>query len=223
MAITPVTVTFKLVDFLGFVPDIRRTKVLLDTNVDAGFLVDTTTGGSFRITDANVTIDSTGLASFTVLPSGATGLNPSAYQVRVRIDAANPVTRKRETIDLGWYTITAAADLKDLVATQYVPPTYLSTVTAELDAIRDDAQAAETGAVAARVGAEAARDAAVDISGIATPDALVETLVKNTGGAGPLTSAALQASTDARVADPTSPANQTIQGISLVNALVYGG
>lgn len=137
MAITPVTVTFKLVDFLGFVPDIRRTKVLLDTNVASGFLVDTSTGGSFRITDANVTIDAAGLASFSVLPSGATGLNPSAYQIRVRIDAANPVTRKRETVDLGWYTITAAADLKDLVAAQYVPPTYLSTVTTTLQGYVD--------------------------------------------------------------------------------------
>lgn len=34
---------------------------------------------------------------------------------------------------------------------------------------------------------------------------------------------ALNASTDARVADPASPAHQTIQGIALVNALVYGG
>lgn len=46
---------------------------------------------------------------------------------------------------------------------------------------------------AAVASAEAARDDAVDISGISTSDAVVEALVLDTGGAGPLTSAALSA------------------------------
>ncbi len=176
MAIAPVTVTIPLVDFLGFVPD-STTKVKVTSNVESGFLVDTTTGGSFRLDGARVSIDTAGVATFSVLPSGTTGLQPLNYQIHVTVDARNPLTRTRKDVALGWYTITAACNLKDLVAAQYVPPTYLSTVTTLLDTYVTEA--------------EAARDAAVAIAG--PVDATVEALVKNTGGVGPLTSAALSA------------------------------
>lgn len=67
-----------------------------------------------------------------------------------------------------------------MIEQQDVPAEYLTTVTAQLDT-----KVAE---------AEAARDAAVDISNISTSDDVVSTLVEGTGGAGPLTRAALSAS-----------------------------
>lgn len=181
MAIAPVTVTFSLFDFLGYVPDVRRTKVILLTNVDSGFLVDTTTGGGFRLTDARVAIDAAGLATFDVLPSGATGLNPAEYQIKVIIDAANPATNQRERVDLGWYTITEAANLKDLADEQAIPPTYLSTVTAQLDAKVADAEAERVAAEVARVGAEAAEASAqaLVLSDLGTTDGQTRALIEN--------------------------------------------
>lgn len=55
----------------------------------------------------------------------------------------------------------------------------------------DSAAESSSDAQDAKADAEAARDDAVDISNISTSDAVVEALVKNTGGGGPLTSAAL--------------------------------
>jgi glycerophosphoryl diester phosphodiesterase len=63
-----------------------------------------------------------------------------------------------------------------------------------LDVLVEGAEPSDLlGDIAAAVAeAQAARDAAVDISGISTVDATVQAIVKNTGGAGPLTSAALK-------------------------------
>lgn len=85
--------------------------------------------------------------------------------------------------------------LTSLEEEQAVPAEYLTSVTTQLDTYVTAAQTAETNAEAAQAAAEAALAATVDISGIATPDDLVEDLVLNTGGAGPKTSAALLATT----------------------------
>lgn len=84
---------------------------------------------------------------------------------------------------------------------QAVPPAYLTTVTELLDGFVDEAHGYADDA-------ETARDEAIAITGITTTDAAVEALVKNTGGAGPLTSAALSATIAAAVPD----ASTTVKG-----------
>lgn len=69
-----------------------------------------------------------------------------------------------------------------------------------------NAETAEASAETAQAAAEAARDAAVDISNISTSDGVVEALVLNTAGAGPLTSAALSATYGLRFGRPADSA-----------------
>lgn len=140
---------------------------IIDAAADKIFL------GSHRVnTKTAVTIS---------LPATNGATNPTNFQYAVELEYADPVTREREKWDSGWFSFTAAANLADIVAEQYVPPTWQSAFTASMEAIRDKS--------AANLADQ------VNISGISTSDAVVEALIKNTGGAGPLTSAALTAST----------------------------
>jgi hypothetical protein len=174
---TLVDLTFDLADLIGTDFDTRRTKVYIETNVDNDAIVDPATG-AIRLGDAKVTLNSDGTGSFADLwATNSTGTNPTGWQYRVFVDYARASDKRRVKWTSGWFSLTATTDLADVVEEQFVPPTYLSTVTELLDGYVADA--------------EAARDAAVDISNISTSDEVVEALVLNTGGAGPLTTKAL--------------------------------
>lgn len=194
MPIGTATVTFDIADHLGNDFDPRRTKVWISTNIPGDTIIDTD-GNKIRLGSGSVTVNADGTGSAVVWVPGVT-TNPASWQTTIHVDYPDRNAPKgRGVKPLGPFTITANADLADLVAEQEVPVAYLTTVTAELDA-----------KVAA---AEAARDAAVDISNISTSDTAVEALVKNTGGAGPLTSAALAASIGASLADDVAPVLST--------------
>lgn len=181
MAVTLVDLTFDLADLIGTDFDTRRTKVWIETNVDNDAIVDPDTG-TIRLGDAKVTLNSDGTGTVADLwATNSTGTNPTGWQYRVWVDYARGSDKRRAKWTSGWFSLTATSDLADVVEEQFVPPTYLSTVTELLDGYVADA--------------EAARDAAVDISNISTSDEVVEALVLNTGGTGPLTRGALAAVT----------------------------
>lgn len=192
--LTDITISFDLAQLLGGEFDARRTKAYVTTNVASGTLMDTTTGET-RLGDESVTIAADGTGSFTTWAVGADG-NPISWQTSLVVDYPRTGQRDRKRRVFGPWTLTTADDGKNIVELeeeQAVPAEYLTTVTTQLDTYVTAAELAETNAETAQAAAEAARDDAVDISGISTSDAVVEALVKNTGGAGPLTSAALTA------------------------------
>lgn len=182
MPITPVVVSYDIADILGVDYDATRgrTSVYVSTNIPDGVLVDTDSN-QIRLDGAKGAVATDGTGSVTLWPTNA-ATNPTAFQYYFTIDYIPRGAGKHEHKTLGPYSITAAADLADLVDEQEVPPTYLSTVTALLDEYVEQA--------------EAAAALAEDISNIATPDALVETLIENPAS---LTSAALSATIDAAV------------------------
>lgn len=178
-----VTISLDLNQLLGGDIDTRRTRVYVSTNVPNNTLIDTSTG-EIRLGDEKVTVETDGTGSFTTWGVGADG-NPTSWQTTVTVEYARVGARDRQIRTFGPFTIADADDgkmLAELEDQQAVPPNYQTTFTTSMETIRDEA--------------EAARDAAVDISNIDTSDAVVEALVLNTGGAGPLTSAALSASYD---------------------------
>lgn len=83
-------------------------------------------------------------------------------------------------------TTTAPVNLASFIGVTSVPPTFMGAAVAQLQAKVDEGSAEADRA-------EAAASAAVDISGIEVDDDIVEALIKNTGGAGPKSVAALNA------------------------------
>ena len=191
MPLNNVTIHLDLNQLLGGDIDTRRTRVYVKTNVPNATLIDTSTGET-RLGDEKVTLETDGTGSFTTWGVGADG-NPTSWQTSVIVEYPRAGSRDRVTRTFGPYTITDADDGKNLAALedqQAIPPNYQTAFTADMEAIRDEA--------------EAARDAAVDISGISTSDDVVSTLIEGTGGAGPLTRSALSTSTEAQIEDTFS-------------------
>ena len=161
MAVTFATLTVDPYTITGIAPgsDVRVT-------------VRTNTGGAIIDADANKIF----LGTYSVktkaaveisLPVTNGATNPTGYQYAVDLNYIDAATRERDTWTSGWFSFTAAANLADVAAEQYVPPTWMTTAVATLDGYVTQV--------------EAARDATIDISNISTSDAVVEALVKNTG------------------------------------------
>lgn len=164
------TLTGDLANILGE-EIVRSAVVTIDTNLGDTPLVDLDANvvrlpGATRILlDENMAFTASLIAS----DSLGTNVVPGDLQWRVRAqyrDAGGAV----HVWSSGYFEITADLDLSDALAVDFVPPEFASDA---LDQMR--ALLAEQ----------------IDLSAIATPDALVEGLIKNTAGAGPLTSAAL--------------------------------
>lgn len=136
MPIAPVTVTLNLADHLGERFDARRTKVWVTTNIPGDRVVDTT-DGQIRLGGGQVVLGADGTASVDMLPTDHEGLNPTDYQVYFNFDWVDSGTRERKRDRLGPFSVTEDCNLADLIAEQEVPPTYLSQVTADLQAMID--------------------------------------------------------------------------------------
>lgn len=235
MALSTATITYNVNDLFGadFVPDSATLGVR--TNIPDDTVIDTA-GNEIRVGPTGGKIPS-GAGSTVVWVPGA-GSNPETWQTSLDFTFYTFVTgpggnyvRQRRTRTFGPFTITADADLADLVDEQEIPPTYLTQVTELLDEYVTEAQASATAASAsaeaasdhsdaasgfadaAEVDADRAEQAAqdaVDISGISTSDDVVSNLVKNAGGGGPKTNEELEKSfprrTSSLIRDVTSPA-----------------
>lgn len=189
MAFTEATVSYNLSDYAGEAYDLRRSRGWLVTNIESGYVTDDATG-DIRVTEMKANVDADGTGSVTIVVPGST--NPDTWQTTFYFDLPEKGRHgKRQVLKFGPFTITETSILGDLVEEQAVPAEYITAVTAQLDAKVTEAEAAVTAAQAAQAAAEAARDQAQDISNIDTPDALVATLVEDSGSA---TAAALSAS-----------------------------
>lgn len=208
MPLSTATITLDLADMLGVDLDVRHTRIWVDTNIPDDTVVDTD-GNQIRIGSGRVTIADNGTGSFTTWVPGA-GSNPATWQTSVHVDYVDGGLPLRKSRTFGPFTITATANLADLIAEQEIPPEYLTTVTTALEAYVDSASASATTAAASATSAAASAAGAVAIVG--PVDGTVEALVKNTGGVGPLTSAALSAA----IATGTPPA------LGRINAVAYG-
>lgn len=196
MALSTGTLSGDLADLLGNDFDSRRTKVWITTNVPGDTLVDKD-GNKVRLGSGVIPFAADGTFSASVWLPGADG-NPTSWQTYVNVSYPDPGSRSRVLRAFGPFTITASSNLADLIAEQEVPPTYLSAVTAQLDTYVDAAEGHATAAQTARVGAEAARDEAqaLVLSDLGTTDGQTRALIENPASQ---TSAALTASTDARI------------------------
>lgn len=163
MALDTATVTLDIADLLGtdFRPD--RTSIRATTNADV--VVDTV-GNQIRLGSGTATLNADGTATLEVWIPG-TGSNPDSWQTSIHIDYPDRNAQGgRGKRTFGPFTITADANLADLIEEQEVPPTYLTTVTEALDGYVDSASAAATAAAASAT--SAAASAALAGSGAST-------------------------------------------------------
>lgn len=198
MALSEVTTTFNLHDYFGDDFDPRRAKGWATNNAEDQTIHDTSTGET-RVGSGVATIADDGTGTFTHWAPGADG-NPESWQTTYHFDVDDRnAPRGRRTVSFGPFTVTTSGLLTALVEEQEVPPTYVSTVTALLDGYVD--------------AAEAAAALAEDISGIATPDALVATLISN-----PASATGLAAAT--AVAEGVAPVDAYAKVDALVRSYV---
>lgn len=162
MPLGTATITYDLADLIGADFDARRTKVWVTTNVPSETVVDTG-ANKIRLGSGNGSIAEDGTGSVAVWTPG-TGANPASWQTYIHVaypDRNTPRGRARRTF--GPFTITAPADLADLVEQQEVPPEYIVTVTSALSPLVGSAQAAATTAAASATSAAASAAAAQTI------------------------------------------------------------
>lgn len=183
MAVTRYTLTGDFGDIVGDEFNQRSVKAFLSTNLPAGQALVNLADNEIQIGARELALDTSGSFSVSLIASNSadTNIASGTLEYRVTFSYVNPATRTRDTWDSGYFELTADADLSDVAGTIAAPIAWRTAFIADMEAI----QAA----------AEAARDAAVDISGISTSDGVVEALIKGAAGAGPLTRAALSAST----------------------------
>jgi hypothetical protein len=179
MALSEATITFDLSDKVGAYLNYRRAKVWVTTNVE---VVHDTVGNKTRLGSGSATVNEDGTGFVKVWIPG-TGSNPASWQTTIHVDYQDGTApRGRRQVSFGPFTITASADLADLVDEQEVPPTYVSQVTAQLDTYVASAAAAATTSAASATAAAAAAEAAEAI--VAESDASAALWIATNGSAG---------------------------------------
>jgi hypothetical protein len=144
VALSTATISYNLADMVGADFDPTQAQVWVTTNVPGGAIADTV-GNAVRLGDGVGSLAADGTGSLSVWVPGA-GSNPASWQTTIHVsysprrDGWRPVQR-----DFGPFTITANADLADLVAEQEVPPTYLAGVVTQLQAMIDQGLKGPTG------------------------------------------------------------------------------
>ena len=187
MPLAEATISFDIADLIGVDFDARRTKVWVKTNIPDETLVDTD-GNKIRLGSGNVPVAADGTGSVTVWVPGA-GANPASWQTSVHVEYADRnALRGRAVRVFGPYTITASANLADLIVEQEIPPTYLATVTGALSAFVTDAETAaitagasatSASASASSAATSAAAASALVLSDLATSDGQMSALIEN--------------------------------------------
>ncbi len=187
MATNTVTLTGNVRDIIDAEFDPRRAKVFIQHNTP--FVADPDEG-VIRLGSASVSPAADG--SFSLPDVIASVDTVENLQATVWVDYPDALTRKHKRQSFGPYDLSGesgSVDLTELEETQHLDASYVSVTMAAMQALLD---------------------AQIDISGISTSDGVVEALVKNTGGAGPLTSAALSASYVGRSTTKASGTGRTV-------------
>ncbi|GAA1138201.1 hypothetical protein [Nocardioides aquiterrae] len=152
-----VNITGSLLDALGSAYDFRRAKLWIVFNTETGWIIDE--AGNVRMGAGSATVNADGTFELTGVPIPGTS-NPTSFQIKIRYEVPAKLGPTRgvevESGDFGWFTVSEAADLQDLVEEQYVPPTWMSNAIDTLQGYVDQAQAAQAQATDARDAAIAA-------------------------------------------------------------------
>lgn len=172
MPLSTAEITYNLANLVG-IPHHAGTSVTASTNIPRDTVVDTD-GNAIRLGSGKGSIDSNGAGSIDVWVPGE-GSNPASWQTYIHVRYRDPLAnRGHDTRTFGPFTITASGDLADLIDEQEVPPTYITTLTAELDEYATNA--ANSAAVA-----QSAADLATAVSGADAADDLITILEADPG------------------------------------------
>ena len=120
MPLAEATITYDLADLVGTDFDARRTRVWATTNVATDTVIDTD-GNKIRLGSGKGTVNSDGTGSVTVWVPGVQSY-PASWQTSIHVDYPNG--RERGLRTFGPFTVTASADLAELVPEQEAPPTF---------------------------------------------------------------------------------------------------
>lgn len=136
MALATATITYDLADLLGqeYWRSSAKASIKVTTNIPGDTIVDTS-GNQIRLGSATQNIGPDGTGSLAVWVPGA-GSNPASWQYTFHV--AYPTRTSHATKgdkSFGPFTITADANLADLVAEMPVQPEYASDVLDRLDAL----------------------------------------------------------------------------------------
>lgn len=160
MALATATITYDLADLVGLTPgnNTRRWSVTAYTNIPGDTIIDTA-ANEIRLGSGKSAPAADGSGTITVWIPG-TGSNPASWQTYFGVKYPDPREPSGRGVRIfGPFTITASADLADLVDEQQIPPEYAGAVVAEMQALHD--------ATAAIAGADTADDLIVALD--ATP------------------------------------------------------
>ncbi len=208
MAVTLCTLTFRVADLIGASFNPRRTRVWIETNVPGDVIIDAAgnslyLGNGLPDTQADGYIAANGVGQFTGLIATNSTTNPTAWQYQVWVEYDRHLPQQtaggaKSRWSSGWFSLTASADLADVVAEQYVPPTWMTTATATLQGYVDQGKAY--------------RDDQALIAGLTGEDTAVAALIDQAGPtpAESAVHAALSASTEAKVSTDTADVDSLI-------------
>lgn len=181
------------------------------TNIEPDEVLTDYDTGEIQLGSLKLTVATSGV--FTqpgLLATDSDDISHSGFRYAVVVDYINPRDQVERTWTSPWFELEADRDLATAVNESFAPPTALSLAIAQLQAL-----------VAA---GQLLLDDQIDLSQIATPDALVAALALNTGGVGPLTSAALTSSYAAkRPAAPNIVIDSDSQGRGPLNSSAGAG
>jgi hypothetical protein len=200
MATTTVTLEGDVSDAIGGEFDASRTKVWVAYNTDKVV----TDSGPIRLGSGTESINSDGTFSLANVVAATSLVENLQATVWVDYTDTAGVVHERKQAFFGPYDLSAetgTVQLRAIEAVQALDASVASQLMVSFQELLADAQAL--------------LDAQVDLSQIALPDALVEALVKNTGGVGPKTSAALLASFGHPVSTDGTDGLPTPNGVGL--------
>lgn len=147
MAVTTHTLTGDFGDLVG--GDLSSIRAWIETNIPEGALTRLDTGGQILLGDSPLDLDEVAAFTIDLVATDSADINPTLFQYRVYAEYRKASGREMGRWDSGWFDLTADTDLKDVIASAYVPPSYLSSVLSQLQGFVDDAEAAADRAEAA--------------------------------------------------------------------------
>lgn len=217
MAITTATLSGTITDVVGEVNPrySGRIVMVVESNTTGSILRDTV-GNVLMAGAKRINVDgSSGAYSQALVTTDSPDIVPAddrLYRVTLIYPSGVP-GKGNVTATSGWFALTADTSLADVW--QGIEVTAVSSaVYASISESVDEA-------AAYAAAAEAARDGAVAIAG--PVDATVEGLIKNTGGIGPLTSAALSATYVTAATSPIEPLSSAADAIRPLGEYVRVG
>lgn len=188
---TKFTLTFNVADIVGGGVDPTHVSGYVATNLPPGAVVVDTTNSVLHVGDGPLTIASNGDVTVDLLQTNATDTNVANWRYVIHLLAPSHASMKAgrgqvtATYKVGPFAMTGNATLGELAGqfeTPAVPLDWRDGFRTEMQDLRDESAAN--------------LDAQIDLSQIATPDALIANRIETPGS---LTAQALSATIDARV------------------------